>query len=198
MAGTTFLDRVLERIRPTGVRDYAFHHWAVPGKPTDEAVGLLPVPGVDAERFFARVMDVDHYVGNIGYVSESRSIADPAYAPPQKVRFYQRVKLPLLGEIHQEIVLERRGEVSGFQVISWHLLERETEALGGKRAIRSAYSDGAWLVAPDLVGYALSTAPRRDDVGLIKWKVLTAGADVAASKVIRENIDAMSKWAARP
>jgi hypothetical protein len=62
------------------------------------------------------------------------------------------VKIPVLGEVHQENVLERRGEVGGFQVAVWNMLERETEALGGKRAIRSQYSDGAWLVAPGLVG----------------------------------------------
>jgi hypothetical protein len=195
---TDFLERVLKRVggRRT-VREYVFQHWREPGKPTDETVGLLPVPGVDAERFLDRVMDVDGYLSNIGYVVESRVIPDPLYRPPEKVRFYQRVKIPVLGEVHQENVLERRGELGGFEVASWYMLERETEALGGKRAIRSQYSDGAWLVGEGVVGYALSTAPRRDDVGLIKWKALTTGANLTASKVIRENIEAMARWAER-
>ena len=48
-----------------------------------------------------------------------------------------------------------------------------------------------------MVGYALSSAPRRDDVGFLKWKALTTGADVAASRVIKDNIAAMARWAAR-
>src|SRR6185503_14229452 len=97
------------------------------------------------------VMDVDHYVGPIPHVTESRAIADPRYVLPEKVRFYQRVNIPILGEIHQ-------------QVAAWHLCAPETEALSPKKAIRAQYSDGAWLVAPGVVGYALTSAPKRDDV----------------------------------
>ena len=57
------------------------------------------------------------------------------------------------------------------------------------------FNDGAWLVAPGVVAYALSSAPRREDVGFVKWKALTLGADVAASKVIKDNIAAMARWA---
>lgn len=192
-----FIERVLERMPKGAVRDYEFHHWSVPGKPTDEAVGVLAVPEADAERVLARVMDVDRYVGNVGHVVESRAIADAAYQMPKMVRFYQRIKIPLLGEVHHEIVLERIGERDGWEIAQWHMLERETEALSKKLGMRSQYSDGAWLVRPGIVGYALSSAPRRDDVGLLKWKALTTGADVAASKVIRENIDGMARWAAR-
>ncbi len=92
-------------------------------------------------------------------------------------------------------MLSLDGEHAGYQIASWRLLEEETAALSGKMAIRSQYSDGAWLVAPGVVAYALSSAPRREDVGFIKWKALTTGADVAAAKVIRENIAAMARWA---
>lgn len=192
-----FLMRVLAKLpRVAGaLPDYTFEHWSVPGKVTDEAVGLLRVPNVDAKRFFARVMDVDHYTGPIPHVIESRAIADARFVPPQQVRFYQRIKIPLLGDMHHDSVLELSGLHAGFELATWHLLEPETEALSAKQAVRGQYSDGAWLVAPGLVGYALSSAPRREDVGFIKWKALTTGADVAASKVIRDNIAAMARWA---
>ena len=192
-----FLDRALARVSPGAARDYAFTHWSMPGKPTEETVGLLPVPAVDPERFLARVMDVDHYVGHVDHVVESRAIADPAYTPPAAVRFYQRVKIPILGDIHQELVLRRVDSRNGFVIAAWSLLERETAALSPKVAIRSQYSDGAWLVAPGRVGYALSSAPRRDDVGFLKWKALTLGADAAASGVVRNNIECMARWAAQ-
>jgi hypothetical protein len=199
MASTReFLDRIFEHLPAGGVKDYLFQHWALPGRPTDEGFGLLRVPGVDAERLLARVMDVDHYLSNVGFVSESRSIPDPAYDAPRAVRFYQRVKIPLIGEMHQELVLERLESRGGFEVAAWHMLERETAALSTKIGIRSQVNEGAWLVGPDLVGYALSSAPRREDVGLLKWKAMTTGANVAASKVVRDNIEGMARWAARP
>jgi hypothetical protein len=198
-APSPFLERVLARMpRPDARKtEYQFDHWPYSGKVTDEAVGVLAVPGVDPEKFLARVMDVNHYVGPIPHVTESRAIADPRYVPPEKVRFYQRVNIPILGEIHQEIALELLGEHKGYQVAAWHLCVPETEALSPKKAIRAQYSDGAWLVAPGVVGYALTSAPKRDDVGFLKWKALTTGADVAASKVIKDNIAAMARWAAR-
>jgi hypothetical protein len=194
-----FLDRVLAKMPDpaAGVSDYVFHHWPLPGKVTDEAVGVLRVPGVDPERFLLRVMDLDAYVGPIPHVVESRVIRDERFPPPEKARFYQRVKIPVLGDVHQELGIERLGTRGGYQVAAWRMLEPETAALSPKVAVRGQYNDGAWLVARDLVGYALSSAPRRDDVGFLKWKALTAGADVAASKVIRDNIAAMARWAAR-
>jgi hypothetical protein len=189
------LERVLARIGTPSVTSFRFDSWDVPGKPTAEGVGLLPVPGIDAEKLLARVMDLDHYVGPIPHVVESRSIADPRFQPPAQVRFYQRIKVPLIGELHQESVIARLPARNGFELAAWRLLDKETEALSPKSAIRAAYSDGVWLVAPGVVGYALSAAPRRDDVGFLKWKALTAGADATASKVIRDNIAAMARWA---
>ena len=55
----------------------------------------------------------------------------------------------------------------------------------------------AVFAAPGLVGYALGSAPKREDVGFLKWKALTTGADVAASKVVKTNIEGMARWAAR-
>jgi hypothetical protein len=53
------------------------------------------------------------------------------------------------------------------------------------------------LAAPGIVGYALGSAPKRDDVGLLKWKALTSGADAAASRVLKANLEAMARWAAK-
>jgi hypothetical protein len=199
MSDNAFLTRVLEKVPRAGDRlsDYVFKHWSAPGKTTDEALGVLPVPGVDAKKFLARVMDLDHYTGPIPHVVESRVIADPRFTPPNQVRFYQRVKIPMLGEVQQELVIEMFGERAGYEVAAWRLLERETEALSKDKGIRCSYSDGAWMVAPGVVAYALSTCPKRDDVGFLKWKALTTGADVTAPKVIRDNIAAMAKWAAQ-
>ncbi|MBI4955096.1 MAG: hypothetical protein HY908_23945 [Myxococcales bacterium] len=194
---TSFLARVMQHVRSTGVTSYQFAHWPVPGKPTDEGVGLLPVPGIDAERLIARVLDVDHYVGNLNHVVECRTVADAALAARKVVRFYQRIKIPMLGDVHHELAFERLPVTNGFEVAAWHLLDKETAALSAKAAARSQYCDGAWLVAPGLIGYALSSAPRREDVGFLKWKALTTGADVAASKVVRENIECMARWAGK-
>jgi hypothetical protein len=193
-----FLKRVFEHVSDLPTREFSFRHWSVPGKVTEEALGLLPLAGTDPERFIARVMDVDRYVGNIGNVVECRTVADPAFSPPSSVHFYQRVKIPLLGDVHHDLGMERLGLIQGFEVVSWRLLQRETEALSKKTGIRSQYNDGAWLVSKEVVGYTLSSTPRRDDVGFLKWKVLTTGADVAASKVIRDNIEGMARWATRP
>lgn len=192
-----FMQRVLKRVKAEGVKDFALDHWSVAGKATKEAVGLLPVAGADPEKVMARVMDVGRYVGNVEHVAECRVIPDAAYDPPKSVRFYQKLKIPLLGEIQHELVMERLGNIAGFEIAAWRMMEKETLALSPKNGIRSAYSDGAWLVAPGLVGYALSSAPMRDDVGFLKFKALTAGADVAAAKVLRENIEGMARWASR-
>lgn len=191
-----FLKRVLARA-PTGpVTEFTFSQWSAGGA-TNEGFGLLPVPGADPERVLARVMDVDHYVPNVRFVEECRSIADPRFDAPRQVRFYQRVKIPLLGAVHHELVLERVGEHQGYEVAVWTLLEPETNALSARVGIRSGVNEGAWLIAPGVVGYALCSTPRKDDVGFIKWKAMTKGANAGASAVLKDNIAGMSAWAAR-
>ena len=197
MSSDRFIDRVLSRLPKTPITDFTFLHWPHADKPTHEGVGLLAVPGADPEKVLARVFDVDHYAGNVAHVAECRAIADERYPRPGKVRFYQRVKIPIIGEVHHELALERLGSLEGFEVAVWTMLEKETASLSTRQGIRSQYNEGAWLVKPGVVGYALSSAPRRDDVGFLKWKALTTGADVAASGVVRENIDGMSRWASR-
>ena len=56
---------------------------------------------------------------------------------------------------------------------------------------------GAWLIRPDAVAYALSSAPRRDDVGRLKFAALTKGADAGASSMVKANIEGMIAWSKR-
>jgi hypothetical protein len=192
-----FLERALQRLPATPPRDFVFAHWSHPGRVTEEALGLLPVPGLDPAKLIDAVMDVDHYVGNVEHVTVCRALKDTRFAPPESVRFYQKIDLPMLGAIHHELVLRRLGERRGYSAAAWDILRPETDALSPKEGFRSEYSQGVWLGAPGIIGYALASAPRREDVGLLKWKALTTGADVAAPRVMRANLEGMARWAAR-
>ena len=193
MEAEAFLQRVLSHLGTA--QEFSFSHWNHRGRPTDEAVGMLRVAS-DPSRLLAAVMDVDHYVGNVANVSGCQSRADARFPAPA-VRFYQRIEIPVLGALQHELVLQPLGEHRGFTCAGWDLLTEETNALDPKRGARSDYNHGVWLAGNGMVGYALGSAPKREDVGLLKWKALTSGADVAAPKVIRQNIEGMAKWAAR-
>jgi hypothetical protein len=192
-----FLGRVLERVPEggTGVTGYQFRHWGRDGKPTHEAFGLKAVPGVDPQEAFARVMDVDGYPGHLAHVAACRSVPDPAFEPPEKVRFFQVVRVPGIARVQQELVLVDAGTVKGYRVAFWYLLAGQTEALDPEAGARSAYNVGGWLAAPGVVGYALSTWPRRGDVNALQWMSLTSGADALAEKVVEGNIDGLAAWA---
>lgn len=193
----SFLDRVLSRLPAAPPRDFQFFHWSHPGRVTEEGFAIMPIPGVDPHRVIDAVMDVDHYVGNVEHVKVCRSTRDARFTPPESVRFYQRVDLPLLGSVHHELFLRRLGERKGHQIATWDLLRPETDALSAKEGFRSDVSQGAWIAAPGIIGYALASYPRREDMGILKWKALTTGADVAASRVLRANLEGMARWAAR-
>ncbi len=196
MSDTAFLDRVFANLpRPSG--RFAFKAWKHGGKPTSEGVGVLPESGVDVEALVGRIMNVDGYRGNIDYVAECRSVSDPRFVPPAAVRFYQRVKVPMLAEIHHELVLTDHGERDGWRVLAWHMLEAETDRLNKKQGARSQYNVGGWLIKPDAVAYALSSAPRREDVGRLRFAALTKGADAGAAKVVQANIAGMVRWSRR-
>lgn len=197
MEHEAFVERVFAHLPAPPPAAWTFAHWNHGGRPTDEGFGLLPVPGADPDKIVAAVMAVDQYVGNIEHVAECRSIPDPRFSPPQQVRFYQRVDLPVLGAVHHELVLHDLGTRNGYRVAAWSVLRAETDALSTKVGFRSDYNHGCWLAAPGLVGYALGSAPKREDVGFLKWKALTTGADVAASRVVKANIEGMARWAAR-
>lgn len=192
-----FLDRVLKHLPSGTPGSYHFANWRHGDKPTSEGVGLLPVPGVDPDKLFARVLDVDHYVGTVDHVLEARSVPDPRFVAPKALRLYEMINVPLVSKIQMELALMDRGEVGGYRVITWHQLDDETARLDPKKAARSDYNVGAWLAKPGLVGYALASAPRREDLGLLKFKAMTSGADALAPKVMRANIECVSAWARR-
>jgi hypothetical protein len=192
-----FLSRVLEKIPDggTGVSGYQFQHWEWEGKSTQEAIGIKQIPGVDPQQFIARVMDVDHYQGNLAHVEACRSERDPAFSPPEKVRFYQIISVPGVAKVQHELGLVDAGTVKGYRLVYWYLLKDQTKALDPKVAARSDFNVGAWLVAPRVVGYALSSWPKRDDVNTFQWFSMTSGANALAKKVIEDNIDGMAEWA---
>ncbi len=192
---TAFLDRVFRNLPRVGSK-FDFAAWKHSGRPTSEGVGVLPQAGVDVDAVAGRVMDVDHYTGNIDYVVECRAVPDPANEPPKVVRFYQRIKVPVLAELHHELVLTDHGARDGWRVLAWHM-HSATDGLNSKRGARSAYNVGAWLIRPDAVAYALSSCPRKEDVGRLKYAALTKGADAGAAKVVKANIEGMVRWSRR-
>lgn len=194
MSSAAFVDRVFRNLPRVG-GGFAFASWQHTGKVTKEGVGVLPT-AVDVEAFTARVMDVGRYVGNIDFVEQCRVISDPAHTPPKSVRFYQAIKLPVIGRIHHELVMEDQGERDGWRVLAWSLHPASSQ-LSKRDGTRSTYNDGAWLVKADAIGYALSTAPMKSDVGRIKFAALTKGADASAPRAVQSNIEGMLKWARR-
>ena len=197
MSAAAFLDRVFSHAPTGGVSRFSFQAWRHDGRPTKEGVGILPMSGVDVDRLAARIMDVANYKGNIDYVEESRIVPGPEHSPPKAVRFYQRVKVPMLAEIQMELVITDFGERDGWRVLAWDQLDASTAALNKRQGARSAYNVGAWLLRPDAVGYALSSAPRKEDVGRLKFAALTKGADAGAPKVVQANIEGMVRWSRR-
>jgi len=192
-----FVERVLSRLPAGKPTSFTWNAWKHAGRPTQEGFGIMPIPGVDPDKVIAAVMDVDHYVGNVEHVATCRSVADSRFTPPEAVRFYQKVSIPMLGSVHHELVLHDMGERGGYRIAAWSLLGPESEALSAKEGFRSDYNNGAWIVADGVLGYALASAPKKGDVGRLKWAALTKGADVAASKVVKANIEGMARWAAK-
>ena len=195
MSHDPFVDRVFANLPRVGNR-FEFASWRHTGRPTNEGVGVLPQPGVNVDAMARCVMDVDRYKGNVDYVDECRTVPDAACSPPQTVRFYQRIKVPVLGSVHHELVLRDLGERDGWRVLAWDM-HAGTAALNSKQGARSDYNVGAWLVRPDAVAYGLSSAPNKSDVGRLKFAALTKGADAGAAKVVEANIQGMLRWSRR-
>ncbi len=193
MSSSAFLDRVFSNLPRLGGR-FDFNSWRHAGRPTSEGVGILPMSGVDVDAVAARVMDVAGYVGNIDYVVACRATGDEG---PGTVCFYQRIKVPVLAEIQMHLKLTDHGERDGWRVLAWDQLEAQTAGLDPKRGARSAYNVGAWLIKANAVGYALSSAPRKEDVGRLKFAALTKGADAGAAQVVKANIEGMVSWSRR-
>jgi len=192
------LNDVFRRIPSAGVTEYSFQSWEREGRPTAEGFGLLPVANLDAEAVVAKVMDADHYKGNIDRVGECRSVSDGRFAAPGSKRIYQLIDLPVIGDVQHELALVDGGTRDGFRYVFWFLLEPETAALDADKAARSAYSMGAWIIGKGMLGYALSSAPRREDVSWASWQALTAGADLTAKTVVKRNLEGMLQWSQKP
>ena len=173
MEHEAFVERVLSRLPAGKPTSFTWNAWKHAGRPTQEGFGIMPIAGADPASFLAAVMDVDHYVGNVEHVAECRSITDSRFSPPDAVRFYQKVKVPMLGAVHHELVMQNMGEKGGYHIAAWSLLGPESEALSNKVGFRSDYNNGAWIVGDGVVGYALASAPKRGDVGRLKWAALT-------------------------
>lgn len=195
MSAAAFLDRVFQS-NPSPQKAFHFASWKHAGRPTREGVGILPVANVPVDAMAARIMAVDHYKGNIDYVVESRSIPDAQFTPPGAVRFYQRIQIPMVTAIHMELVLTDFGERDGWRVLAWDQ-HAATDGLSTKQGARSQYNVGAWLLRSDAIGYALSSSPRKEDIGRLKFAAMTKGADASAPKVLRNNIEGMLRWARR-
>ena len=195
MSAAAFLDRVFSNLPRVGGK-FDFTAWRHAGRPTSEGVGVLPGISVDVDKMAARIMDVGSYRGNIDFVEESR-VVPGAHNGPKAVHFYQRIKVPVLAEIQMELVVTDYGERDGWRVIGWHQLNAETERLSTRKGARSEYNVGGWLLRPSAVGYALSSAPRKSDVGRLKFAALTKGADASAAKVVKGNIEGMIRWSKR-
>lgn len=197
MEHTDFVQRALARMPSSKPSTFSFQSWKHAGRPTDEGFGIMPIPGVDPDKIMSAVMALEDYVGNVEHVVESRVIKDPRFDGVTAKRFYQKVSIPLLGAVQHELALHRLDDQGGYQIAAWHVLRGETDALPKSNGFRSDYNMGAWFAAPGVLGYALASAPKRDDVGWLKWKALTKGADAAASKVVKANLECMAGWAAR-
>ena len=89
------------------------------------------------------------------------------------------------------------GAMGGYRVVAWDQDDEGTEALNKKQGARTAYNLGAWLLQDDGVGYALSSAPLKSDVGTLKYMAMTKGADATAGEVLKQNIEGMVGWAQR-
>jgi hypothetical protein len=147
---------------------------------------------IDVDAMVARILDVTEYPRNVRYVDsvevlDRRSDSDFTYV--------QKLNLPMLGGLQMALHLADIGDREGFRVVAWHQDDDATDALDKKRGgARTQYNLGAWLLKPDLVLYALSSAPRKQDVGSLKFAVMTKGAEATASEVLKSNIEGMVAW----
>jgi hypothetical protein len=189
-----FLDRVMPHVASLNPERFSHTSWRFEGRPTSETVGVLPNPDTDVELMVTHILDVEAYPDNVKYVEsvevvERRSDSDVTYV--------QRMNLPLIGRIQVQIHLSDFGDRDGFRVVAWDQDDEGTAALDKKQGARTAYNLGAWLLTESSVGYALSTAPLKSDVGTLKYMAMTKGADATASEVLRQNIHGMVNWAHR-
>lgn len=189
-----FLSRVSEHLAGLKRDKYNSTSWRYEDRPTGEGLGLKPGVSVDPEAMVARIMDAGEYAGNVKYVEET----DISEQGDDYVIYTQKVKLPALGGIQFVINLQDLGTRDGYRIVGWEQIDDLTMELDKKHGgARTEYNLGAWLVKEDEVAYSLSAAPLKSDVGTLKYKVMTKGADATVSSVLSDNIDSMIAWSQR-
>lgn len=193
-AAEDFLDRVLAHERDLSMDKFNYTSWKFENRPTSEGFGILPGQDVDVASMADHILDVEHYPDNVKYV-EATDIVERR--SPTDVTYVQRMNLPVLGRIQVQIHLADYGEREGWRIIAWDQDADGTAALNKKQGVRTAYNLGAWLLAEDTVGYALSSAPLKSDMNSLKYLAMTKGADATAGDVLRQNIEGMIAWTAR-
>jgi hypothetical protein len=192
-AAEEFIGRVLTHVATLSREKFNSTTWRFENRPTVEGVGLKP-HAVTVEDVARCILDVERYPDEVRFV-ESTQIIDRR--SETDVTYIQRMNLPVLGRVQVQINLADYGVWEDYQVIAWDQDDEGTFALDRSRGFRTEYNLGAWLLTPDSVSYALSSAPLKSDVGTLKYLALTKGADVTAGEVIRQNIEAMIGWAER-
>ncbi|MFT5429865.1 MAG: hypothetical protein ACI9OJ_000537, partial [Myxococcota bacterium] len=85
----------------------------------------------------------------------------------------------------------------GWRTLVWHLDVARTDALDPAEGARFDYNDGVWLIRKDAVAYGFAGAPRKADVGRIRYALMTKGADATAPAVTKSTLKGMISWAAR-
>lgn len=190
-----FLGRVFERV-PAMSRDrFTSKDWRYADRPTVEGIGLRPGVDVDVEKMVACILDVEGYVTNMSHVAECKIIKRTS---DRDFVYIQRITVPILGGIQGALRLVDCGDREGYRAVAWTLDDAATDALEKKDGgARLAYSLGAWLIRPDEVGYALSSAPRKEDVGSLKFSLMTKGANTVGGEVLKAAIEGMIAWSKR-
>jgi len=193
-AAEEFLARVLPHMPELSRDKFNYKSWRFENRPTGEGVGLVPVADVDQDAMAAHILDAENYPQNVKYV-ESTEIVERR--SESDVTYIQRMNLPVIGRIQVQIHLSDFGDRDGWRVIAWDQDNDGTAALNKKQGARTAYNLGAWLLQPDAVAYALSSAPLKSDMNTLKYMAMTKGADATAGDVIRQNIEGMLAWVHR-
>ncbi|MDZ7577514.1 MAG: hypothetical protein U0904_04985 [Candidatus Nanopelagicales bacterium] len=190
-----FLGRVMPKVPELSRDKFNFKSWRFENRPTSEGVGIRPGVSVDVEKMASRILDVEGYAENMKYVvdctiTSKNSDTDFVYI--------QRMNLPILGGLQCALRMTDLGERDGFRVVAWAQDDAVTDSLDKKKGgARTQYNLGAWLIRPDEIGYALSSAPRKSDVGSLKFAVMTKGANAGTSDMLKNNIDTMIAWSKR-
>ena len=194
-AAEEFLERVHQHVPQLSRQRFSYKSWRFARRPTSEGVGLMPGIEVDVEAMVGCILDVEGYRTELRYVAEIEKIDEHSATD---FTYIQRLRLPALGRMQMALRLVDMGQRHGYRVVAWAQDDQATDALDPKSGgARTEYNLGAWLLRPDEVAYALSSAPRRKDVGTLKYALLTSGAEVTASEMLKQNIEGMLAWSRR-